>query len=95
MSEHKRYTKEFQLEAAKLVHEHGYSFNDAAQRLGVTAWSIRYWLRKFRNNGQLRQDTTTASSADELQTLRKENQRLRLENEILKKAAAYFAKESL
>jgi transposase len=95
MGAQKRYNREFQLEAAKLVVKHGYSVNEAAARLGITAWSVRYWISKFRNSGDLPQDEKTVASADELSTLRKENQRLRMEVEILKKAAAYFAKESL
>ena len=95
MGAQKRYSREFQLEAAKLVVKHGYSVNEAATRLGTTAWSVRYWIKKFRNSGDLPQDEKTVSEADELSALRKENQRLRLEVEILKKAAAYFAKESL
>jgi transposase len=95
MGSQKRYNREFQLEAAKLVVKHGYSVNEVAARLGITAWSVRYWISKFRNSGDLPQDEKTVAAADELTTLRKENQRLRLENEILKKAAAYFAKESL
>jgi transposase-like protein len=95
MGAQKRYDREFQLEAAKLVVKHGYSVNEAATRLGITAWSVRYWISKFRNSGDLPQDEKTVAAADELSTLRKENQRLRQENEILKKAAAYFANESL
>ena len=95
MGAQKRYDREFQLEAAKLVVKHGYSVNEAATRLGITAWSVRYWISKFRNSGDLPQDEKTVAAADELSTLRKENQRLRQENEILKKAAAYFARESL
>jgi transposase len=95
MGAQKRYNREFQLEAAKLVVKHGYNVNEAATRLGVTAWSVRYWISKFRNSGDLPQDEKTVAATDELSTLRKENQRLRMEVEILKKAAAYFAKESL
>jgi transposase-like protein len=95
MGAQKRYSREFKLEAAKLVVEHGYSINEAAARLGATAWSVRYWINKFRDSGDLPKDQKTVATAGELSTLRKEIQRLRMENEILKKAAAYFAKESL
>jgi transposase len=95
MGTQKRYTKEFKLEAAKLVTERGYSIREAASQLGVADWSIRYWISKYRNSGELPQGQQVIQAADELAALRKENQKLRVENEILKKAAAYFAKESL
>lgn len=95
MGTQKRYTREFKLEAAKLVTEHGYSIRQAASQLGVADWSIRYWISKYRNSGELPQGQQVLQAADELAALRKENQKLRVENEILKKAAAYFAKESL
>jgi len=47
----------------------------------------------FRESGELVENQKTTQRAEELRNLRKENRQLRLENEILKKAAAYFAKE--
>ena len=95
MAKQKRYTEDFKLEAARLVVEHGYTYREAADRLGTTPWSVRQWVKKFRANGQLPPVDQPVPSAEELKTLRKDNQRLRMENDILKKAAAYFAKESL
>ena len=95
MAKSKRYSKEFKLEAARLVVEHGYSLKEAAQRLGTTGWSIGQWVQKFRSTGELASAGTPQPEVDELRRLRKENKRLQLENEILKKAAAYFAKDSL
>ena len=95
MARRKRYSSEFQLEAARLVVEHGYTFKEAAKRLGTTDWSIRQWVQKFRKNGQLPPAGTPQPEADEMRRLRQENKRLQMENEILKKAAAYFAKDSL
>jgi transposase-like protein len=91
MTQH--YTKEFRLQAARLVTEQGYSYAEVAQRLGPTSWSVRNWVRQFRQSGELPTPERGPSSADELRQLRKENDRLRMENEILKKAAAYFARE--
>jgi len=48
---------------------------------------------KYRKSGDLPSTGQTQATADELQQLRKENSRLRMENDILKKAAAYFARE--
>jgi transposase len=96
MAKSKRYSKEYKLEAARLVVEHGYTFKEAAKRLGATDGSIRQWVQTFRQSGQLSSSGTALSdTADELRRLRKENKRLQLETEILKKAAAYFARESL
>jgi transposase-like protein len=52
-------------------------------------------VRKFRAAGKLPPASQPVAEAEELKDLRKDNRRLRMENEILKKAAAYFAKESL
>lgn len=95
MAEHKHYSKEFKLQAARLVTEQGYSLRDAAERLGVSAWSIRYWIKKFQQTAELPAQNQAQPVADELKELRKENARLRMENDILKKAAAYFAKDSI
>ena len=95
MAKYRKYSKEFKLQAARLVTEQGYSYGQAAKRLGATSWSIRNWVQKFRQTGELPSKSETQPRADELRELRKENARLKMENDILKKAAAYFAKESL
>ena len=95
MSKHKHYSKEFKLQAARLVTEQGYSLRDAAERLGISAWSIRYWIKKLQQTAELPAQNQTQPVADELKELRRENARLRMENDILKKAAAYFAKDSI
>ena len=56
---------------------------------------MRNWVAAFRQSGDLPPSGQVVSSADENRRLRKELAELRMENEILKKAAAYFAKESL
>jgi transposase-like protein len=91
----KRYRKEFQLDAARLVVEQGHSSPKVAQDLGISDYSVRRWVQKFLDSGQLAADKTGLTAAEELQKLRKENSRLRVEMEILKKAAAYFARETL
>ena len=95
MAKYRKYSKEFKLQAARLVTEQGYSYDKAAKRLGTTGWSIRNWVQRFRQTGELPAQNQTQPKADELRQLRKENAQLRMENDILKKAAAYFAKESL
>lgn len=89
----KHYSKEFRLQAARLVVEQGYSYAEVAQRLGPSAWSVSAWVAKYRQSGELPAAGITPSTGEDMAQLRKENSRLRMENEILKKAAAYFARE--
>lgn len=89
-----RYTAEFKAEAIKQVVDRGYSVADVAERLGVSTHSLYVWLRAAGNSREQRK-------ADDLDALRRENARLKSElarseeeRAILKKAAAYFARES-
>ena len=95
MAKYRKYSKEFKLQAAKLVTEQGYSYDQAANPLGTTGWSVRNWVAKFQQTGELPSKAESQPKIDEIRQLRKELKQLKLENEILKKAAAYFAKESL
>ena len=91
----RRYDSEFKLQAAKMVVELGYSYNDAAKQLDTTSWSIRAWVKKFREDGTLLSARKSMPTADEeLKRLRKELTQLKMENDILKKAAVYFASQS-
>ncbi|MCK5116105.1 MAG: transposase [Candidatus Aegiribacteria sp.] len=89
----KRYPRDFKLNAACLIVEGGYSYRKAAERLGVSTESLRRWVMAFRASGDLAEEESP--SAGKLRKLQRELAELRIENEILKKAAAYFAKESL
>ena len=91
----KRYTEEFKLQAAKLVVEGGSTYHHVSQQLGVSDWALRCWVQAFRTSGHLPAQGQTVPLAEELKAARRELTQLRLENEILKRAAAYFAKESL
>ena len=91
----KQYTQEFKDSAVKLVTEQGYKLSEASRSLGVNVSVLRRW--KVAAEGGEKQNEKGQSSADlktELIRLKKENHRLQLEREILKKAAAFFAKES-
>jgi len=88
----RKFTREFKVSAVKLVNEQGYSPCEAAKRLGVDPASVREWVKKFSEEDGLVPSGEGAAQA-ELRRLRKENARLRMEREILKKAAAFFAKE--
>lgn len=91
MTKRKKYTKEFKQEAAKLVTEGGYTQAEAAKNLGITGKDINRWVMQAKGT-KVQQPTKTPENI-ELSRLRKENQQLRLEREILKKAAAFFANE--
>ena len=80
------------MSAVRLVNEQGYSTPEAAKSLGVDQGSVRQWVEKFPAEAGLAPTGDGALKA-EVQRLRKENARLLMEREILKKAAAFFAKE--
>ncbi len=87
-----RYSREFKLNAARLVVEGGYSYRKAAERLGICVESLRRWVKGFRDSGEIADEPTP--SAKKLRDLQREITELKIENDILKKAAAYFAQES-
>ena len=93
-----RYTKEFREEAARLVLEGGLSAGEAAQRLSLPKSTLETWVRaaksgKLGNIGKNRRPLTEVEI--ELAKTKRELAIVRMERDILKKAAAYFAKESL
>lgn len=96
MIERRKYTKEFKLDAVSLVLEQSYSQAEAARSLGITAKLLSRWVHEhktnegqaFRGNGKLTEEQL------EIRRLREENQRLKMEKEILKKATVFFAKET-
>jgi len=88
----RKYTVEFKRSAVQLVNQQGYSVPEAAKSLGIDAQNVRGWLKKFSGEEGMAPAGEGAVAA-ELRRLRKENARLRMEREILKKAAAFFAKE--
>ena len=90
------YTKEFKNDAVKLVIEQGYSTNEVGRRLGINQTNVSRWVREYRqeNEPSVNGDATRSELENEVKRLHKENQRLRMEREMLKKAAAFFASES-
>jgi transposase len=90
----RKFTREFKISAVRLVNEQGYSISQAAGSLGVAPKCVRDWVAKFSSEPGLAPSGDGAMAA-ELRRLRKENARLLMEREILKKAAQFFAKEQL
>ncbi len=86
MAECNRYAEDFKLQAVRLVVEHGYTYRQASEQLGVNGWSIRQWIKKFRQSGQLPPKDQPLPVAEELKAARKELLRLRMENKIFKKS---------
>ena len=89
----RKYTREFKVSAVKLVNEQGYSPAEAARSLGVDPNSVRGWVEKYGTEAQGLAPAGDGAMAAELRRLRKENAQLLMEREILKKAAAFFARE--
>ena len=94
MKQHRKFTLEFKQEAVKLVREQGYTQAEAGKSLGISSKNISRWMGELKQNGLLGPYKKPSAEQEELQRLRKENKRLLLEREILKKAAAFFASES-
>ena len=91
----RKYTQEFKEEAVKLVTEQGYQIAEAARNLGVNENVLGRWKRDMERGGEESPGLKGGAVLQvELNRLRKENKRLKIEREILKKAAAFFAKET-
>lgn len=87
-----RYPEEFRIEAAKQILEHGHSVADVSRRLGVSTHSLYKWVKLQQMPAAHRAQQT--SQSEELRLLRAELKRVTEERDILKKAAAYFARQS-
>jgi transposase-like protein len=88
----KRYTEEFKIEAVKQVTERGYSASEVAKRLGINPNSLYTWLKRYSQSPDKAKNLDDKQA--EINRLRKELKRVTEERDILKKATAYFAKES-
>src|SRR2546421_12528185 len=91
------YTREFKVEAVKLVTQQGYSVAEAARSLGVHQTLLRSWKQALQAQGDqaFPGQGNPPALEEELRRLRAENKRLLAERDILKNAAAFFAKERL
>jgi transposase len=93
-----RYTKEFREEAVKLVTEEKLSLLEAARRLSLAPSTLGNWIKAFKAGrlGELGKTYRPLTEVEmELARAKKELAEVKMERDILKKAAAYFAKESL
>lgn len=90
----KRYSDEFKAEAIKMVLDGKMSQNQIADELGVAGTTLSGWVRKFKADPSrgIKNALHPTDAERELRLLKKQNRELEEENAILKKAAAYFAK---
>ena len=93
------YTREFRQQAVELVTRDGLGIAEASRRLSLSPKTLTNWVRRAKNGGSPdgaaaapRREVTEQET--ELSRLRRENAELRMERDILKKSAAYFASES-
>ena len=96
MNKRASYTKEFKLEALRLMRESERPAAEIARELGVRRNQLYKWQDQFAKNGDAAFGGSGRPKKDaqsELARLRQENKKLQEENEILKKATSYFAKE--
>ncbi len=91
----RRYSEEFKADAVNLLEAHGYRVAEAARRLGINRSMLNRWRRERHEPGPGALGRPSEDERDaELRRLREEVRKLRMEKEILKKAAAFFASES-
>jgi transposase len=93
------YTSEFRQQAVEMVTREGLGIAEASRRLSISPKTLTNWVRRAKDGGSLdraaaapRREVTDTEA--ELSRLRRENAELRMERDILKKSAAYFASES-
>ena len=92
---YKRYSREFKLEAVRLAAVDGRPKAQIARQLGIRVSALRKWRVEFERENARPNASSPPVATDDVEQMRREIARLRIENEILKKAAIYFARESL
>lgn len=91
----RKFSDEYKAETVRLIHGSGKSVGQMALELGIGETALRRWIAQAKvETGRDPAGALTRSERAELAALGRENRRLRMEREILKKAAAFFAKES-
>jgi transposase len=90
----RRFTDEFKAGVVRLVLDEGKTAGAVARELNLTDSAVRAWVAQAQADRTKGKTGLTTAERDELARLRKENRELKLERDILKKAAAFFAKEN-
>jgi len=91
----RRFDDDFKAQAVRLVLDEGKTVSGTARDLDLSATALRNWVEQARADRTSGKTGLTTAEREELAQLRKENRELRTEREILKKAAAFFAKHQL
>jgi len=89
----RRFDADFKEQAVRLVLDEGKSVGAVARDLDLTETALRHWVKRAEADRTKGRTGLTTAEREELARLRKENRQLRLEREILKNAAAFFASE--
>jgi len=87
------YPPEFRAEAVELIRSGTKSFSQLSRDIGVSDQTLRNWVRQADVDARRRRDGLTTTEREELRRLRAENRTLRMERDLLKKAAVFFAKD--
>lgn len=95
MGERQHYSPEFKAEAVRMVQESQLTPHAVAKQLGIPAGTLGRWLPKLDSAAPVEPSASEESPEAELRRLRREVAELKMERDILKKATAYFARESL
>ena len=90
----KAYPKEFREKVVQLVQGGDRSQREVAEEFGISTDSVRRWVQQAERDQGSRQDGLRTSEREELSRLRRENRQLKMDREILSKAAAWFARET-
>ena len=91
----RKFSPEFKAETVKLVRESGKTVGEVAHELDLTETALRHWVQQADiDQGKGPEGALTTAEKEELTKLRRENRTLRMERDLLKKWAAFFAKES-
>ena len=91
--ERRQFTREFKLEAVRLIKQRGVSYAQASKDLGVHPTQLRNWVKQLADDPQHAFPGHGQMKPEQLEIAQREVVRLKAERDILKKAAAYFAKE--
>lgn len=90
-STRRKFTQEYKAEAVELVINSGRSVAEVARNLGINEGTLGNWLNKAKKDGSVTEKPLSVSERTELEVMKKELQRVKMERDFLKKAAAWFA----
>ena len=94
-SARRKYTEEYKAEAVELVVNSGRPIAEIARGLGINEGTLGNWVARAKKNGTVKDKPLEVSERARLKELEEEVRRLKMEREVLKKAAEWFASQSL